>query len=164
MNGRAPAWRDLRDPVMLVALGFGSGLVPRGPGTAGTLVGVGLYLVLEPWPEWAYAVALLVLLIGGIPICGAASRRLGQHDHPAIVLDEIASFLIVMAGLPAEPGWVVAGFAMFRLVDIHKPWPISIADRVLPGGLGVMADDVLAALLACGVLHLAHYALEGLAL
>lgn len=162
MTAREPIWRDLRDPVMLVALGFGSGLVVRrGAGTAGTLVGVLLYLLLVPAPDAIHAAAVVLLLAGGIPICGAAARRLGETDHSAVVIDEIAAFPVVMIALPAEPAWILAGFGVFRLFDVVKPWPISVLDKRLPGGLGVMADDVLAALLGCGVLHAARLALAG---
>lgn len=163
MTAREPVWGDLRDPVMLLALGLGSGLLfRRGAGTAGTVIGVVIYLLIEPASNQLYAAVVGILLVGGIPICGSATRRLGHDDHPAIVLDEIASFLVVMVGLPATPAWVIAGFAMFRLFDIHKPWPISVLDKKLPGGLGVMADDLLAALLACATLHAARIVLGGL--
>ncbi len=163
MTAREPTWADLRSPTMFLALGFGSGLLfRRGAGTAGTVVGVLLYMLVEPASDQLYAAVVGVLLLGGIPICGAATKRLGHHDHPAIVLDEIAAFMVVMVGLPATPAWVLAGFGMFRLFDIHKPWPISVLDKKLPGGLGVMADDLVAALLACATLHVARIALAAL--
>lgn len=163
MTAREPTWTDLRSPVMFLALGLGSGLLfRRGAGTAGTVVGVLIYMLIEPTSDQLYAAVVGVLLVGGIPVCGAATKRLGHHDHPAIVLDEIAAFMVVMVGLPATPAWVLAGFGMFRLFDIHKPWPISVLDKKLPGGLGVMADDLAAALLACGALHLARIVLAGL--
>lgn len=162
MTPREPAWRDLRHPGMLLALGFGSGLVVRrGAGTAGTVVGVLLYLLLQPAPDAVHAAAVVLLLVAGIPICDTAARRLGETDHSAVVFDEIAAFPLVMIGLPAGPVWILAGFVVFRLFDILKPWPISVLEKRLPGGLGVMADDVLAALLACGVLHAARVVLAG---
>lgn len=162
MTSREPTWRDLRNPGMLLALGFGSGLVVRrGAGTAGTVVGVLLYLLLAPTPVAVHAAVVALLLIGGIPICDLAGRRLGHADHPAVVWDEIAAFPVVMIGLSAEPAWILAGFGVFRLFDILKPWPISALEKRLPGGLGVMADDLLAALFACAVLHAARLALAG---
>lgn len=162
MSAREPAWDDLRHPGMLLALGFGSGLVVRrGAGTAGTVVGVLLYLLLAPTPVAVHAAVVALLLLGGIPICDLAARRLGHADHSAVVWDEIAAFPVVMIGLPAEPAWILAGFGAFRLFDILKPWPISALEKRLPGGLGVMADDLLAALFACAVLHAAWLTLAG---
>lgn len=156
----APRPRDLRQPVLLLALGLGAGLVPRAPGTAGTLVGVALYAALVALPAWAYAAALLAAVVGGVPLCAAAARRLGRHDHPAIVWDEIAGFLVAMVGLPAEPAWIAAAFVAFRVLDIAKPFPISALDRRVPGGLGIMLDDLLAGLAACGLLHAVRLALQ----
>jgi phosphatidylglycerophosphatase A len=163
MSSREPTWDDLRHPGMLLALGFGSGLVVRrGAGTAGTVVGVLLYLLLQPLPDAVQAVTIVLLLAGGVPICDLAAQRLGHGDHSAVVWDEIAAFPLVMIGLAAEPAWILAGFGVFRLFDILKPWPISVLERRLPGGWGVMADDVLAALLACAVLHVARLAIAGI--
>lgn len=154
-EGRAARAADLRDPRMLLALGFGSGLVPRAPGTAGTLVGVlvAAGLATAGTASLLYLLATLALVGAGIFLCGHAGRRLQRHDHPAIVWDELASFPLVLIGLPAEPLWLLGGFVAFRALDVFKPWPISWLDRRLRGGTGVMADDVAAALVACGVLH-----------
>lgn len=146
---------DLRDPVLCLALGFGTGLVPRAPGTAGSVLGLGLAVGLAAGGAGIplYLGVTLALVALGVPICAYAGRRLGQHDHPAIVWDELASFPLVLLGLPAEPGWLLAGFVLFRLLDALKPWPIGWLDRRVPGGAGVMADDVAAALAACALLH-----------
>lgn len=157
---RAARARDLRDPVLLLALGFGTGLVPRAPGTAGTLVGVALYAALVPLPAWAFAAALLAVVAAGVPLCAAAARRLGQHDHPAIVWDEIAGLLVATVGLPAHPAWIGAAFVAFRGFDIAKPFPLSLIDRHVPGGLGIMLDDLLAGLAACGLVHAVRLALR----
>jgi len=152
----APLARELRDPVLLLALGFGSGLAPRAPGTFGTIVGVGFYAVGTLLAPTVQGLALLGVIALGVPLCGIAARRLGQHDHPAIVWDEIAGFLVTMVGLPAQPAWILAGFALFRLLDITKPWPIRVVERRLPAGWGVMADDLLAGVFACALLHGLH--------
>lgn len=146
---------DLRDPVLCLALGFGTGLVPRAPGTAGSVLGLGLAVGLAAGGAGIplYLGVTLALVALGVPICAYAGRRLGQHDHPAIVWDELASFPLVLLGLPAEPAWLLAGFVLFRLLDALKPWPIGWLDRRVAGGAGVMADDVAAALAACALLH-----------
>ena len=151
--------RHLRDPLLLLALGLGSGLTPRGPGTAGTLVGVVLFLLLAGLPASLQALAVAAAVLLGIPLCGYAARRLGVHDDPGIVWDEIAGYLVTMIALPAEPAWVLAGFVVFRLLDIAKPWPIRWLDRHLGGGSGIMADDLVAGALGCAGLHLVAWLL-----
>jgi phosphatidylglycerophosphatase A len=139
----------LRHPVHWLALGFGSGLAPRAPGTFGTLVALPLHLLLLSLPWGAHGAAVLLACIGGVWICGESARRLGVHDHPAIVWDEIAAFLLLLWVLPLQsPGWWLAAFALFRLFDIWKPWPIRDLDHRLHGGTGIMLDDIVAALFA----------------
>ena len=130
------------------AIGFGSGRLPKAPGTFGTLVGVLLYLPLSTLSLPVYlAITSLVFLVG-IGICGYAARHLGKHDHPSIVWDEIAGFFVCMIAAPQGILWVVLGFCLFRLFDILKPWPISWLDRHINGGLGIMLDDVAAGIAA----------------
>jgi phosphatidylglycerophosphatase A len=138
----------LTSPVLFLAFGFGSGLAPRAPGTAGTLMAIPLYLLLVRlgWP--VYLLAVVVVSLAGIWICQQASRQLGEHDHPGIVWDEFAGYLVTMIPAPAGWPWVVAGFVLFRVFDIWKPWPVSWADRQIRGGLGIMVDDLLAGALA----------------
>lgn len=137
----------LRDPLHLLALGFGSGCAPSTPGTAGTLVGVVLYLPMQYLHFPYYVLAVSVLFLIGIPICGRTARDLGEHDHGAIVWDEIVGYLATMTLAPLNGWWWMgAGFVLFRVFDIWKPWPIQLLDRRVPGGLGIMADDLLAAI------------------
>ena len=135
----------LLHPVHAAALGLGAGYAPVMPGTAGTLVGVILYMFMQslalPW----YLAVTLLMLLAGIAICGFTAAALEVHDHPAIVWDEIVGYLITMIAAPPGWGWMVAGFVLFRLFDIWKPWPIKQVDKAVPGGLGIMADDVIAA-------------------
>ena len=149
----------LRDPFLLLALGFGSGLARRGPGTAGTVVGVGLYLLVASLPAAAVVAVTAVVVAAGIPRCGYAARRLGVHDDPGIVWDEIAGYLVTMLLLPFGLLWIVAGFVVFRILDIAKPWPIGWLDRRVGGGTGIMVDDILAGAVACLVLHLVRVAI-----
>ena len=140
------------NPLHFIACGFGVGASPWMPGTLGTLLGVGLYKLLVCLPLPLYALATILLILIGIPLCAKVNRDFGTHDHPAAVWDEIATFPLVMLGLPNTLFYLVLGFALFRLFDIWKPGPIGWVDRHVHGGVGVMLDDVLAALFAWGVL------------
>ncbi|UOG91701.1 MAG: phosphatidylglycerophosphatase A [Candidatus Thiothrix sulfatifontis] len=135
-------------PVHFLAFGFGSGLSPFAPGTAGTLAAIPLYVLLVQLPLWGYVAVLLVMALVGIWICGESSRRLGVHDHGGIVWDEFAGYLLTMLAAPAGWVWIVVGFCLFRLFDIWKPWPIRLVDRDVPGGFGIMFDDILAGIYA----------------
>jgi phosphatidylglycerophosphatase A len=146
--------RLLRHPLDFLALGFGSGLVPKGPGTAGTVVAVPVYLLLQPLPVAVYAALVAALFIIGIPVCAHTARRMGVHDHPGIVWDEIVGYLVTMTFAPPGWLWVAAGFVLFRLFDISKPWPIRLLDRNVGGGFGIMVDDLLAGIAAAAVLQL----------
>ena len=138
----------MRDPVLLLAFGFGTGLAPKAPGTFGTLPGVLLaWLTLSLSMEWRIGIAA-ALIVFGIWLCGEAARRIGVHDHPGIVWDEIAGMYLVLLVTPVSiPLWLLA-FGLFRLFDIWKPWPIRDLDHRLGGGTGIMLDDLVAALYA----------------
>ena len=141
-------------PVQFLAFGFGSGLAPKAPGTAGTVLAIPLYLVIAQFSLLQYTAVVLVAAVIGVWICGVASRQLEVHDHPGIVWDEFVGFWITMWALPTDWIWVLAGFAVFRLYDIVKPWPVSVLDRRVGGGFGIMVDDVLAGVMACLTLHI----------
>jgi phosphatidylglycerophosphatase A len=143
-----PTIKHLADPVHCLALGFGSGLAPVAPGTFGSLVGLGLALALAPLGFAWYLGATVLAIVAGIWICGESARRLGVHDHPAIVWDEIAGMMITMLAVPDAWWGAPLAFALFRLFDIAKPWPIREIDHGLGGGAGIMLDDVLAGLFA----------------
>jgi phosphatidylglycerophosphatase A len=147
----ASLWRN---PLCVIALGFGAGALPRAPGTWGTLAAVPIYLLLSRLALSQYLLLLMALFIAGVWICGAAGRILGAHDHGAIVWDEMVGFWVTMAAAPPGWVWLVVGFALFRLFDIWKPWPIAWLDRRVTGGFGVMADDLLAGLYAALCLYL----------
>ena len=157
-----PSFRVLlQQPVLILAFGFGTGLAPKAPGTAGTLIGVLFYLLMQSLTLPVYLAVAVVIILLGIPICGVAAQRLGVHDHPGIVWDEIAGYLVTMTFAPAGWLWVLVGFLVFRLFDILKPWPISWLDRRIHGGLGIMLDDIVAGLFA-GLLLWAGEFLMGL--
>lgn len=137
-----------RNPIHFLAFGFGSGALPVAPGTFGTLVAIPIYLLMEPLSLWLYLAIVTGITVLGVWLCHVTSRDLGVHDHPGIVWDEIAGYLITMIAAPTGWLWVLLGFVLFRIFDIIKPWPIGWADRQVSGGLGIMLDDVLAAVYA----------------
>jgi phosphatidylglycerophosphatase A len=148
----------LREPVHFLALGFGAGLAPVAPGTFGSAVGLLLALAIAPLGWWVAAGVTLVATLAGIWICGESARRLGVHDHSAIVWDEVAGMLIVMLAAPATWWGAALGFGLFRLFDVWKPWPIREVDHGMRGGAGIMLDDVMAALMAVvPLLLIRHY-------
>ncbi len=143
----------LLHPVDCLALGFGSGLAPVGPGTAGTLVAIPIYYFMQPLSLPVYLLIVAVLFIAGIYICAHTTRRLGVHDHGGIVWDEIVGYLVTMTAAPAGWEWLLAGFVLFRIFDIFKPWPIRWLDRQVHGGFGIMLDDLVAGVFALLVLQ-----------
>lgn len=147
--------RLARDPVLLVAFGFGSGLAPKAPGTAGTLLGVAAHLATQSLDLPLRIAIVLAAFALGVWVCGVAAKRLGVPDHPGIVFDEVVGYLIAMLTAPAGWLWIGAGFVLFRLFDIWKPWPISLADRRVHGGFGIMLDDALAGALVAVILSFA---------
>ncbi|MEW8099039.1 MAG: phosphatidylglycerophosphatase A [Candidatus Thiodiazotropha endolucinida] len=145
---------DMSKPVHLLAFGFGSGLMPKAPGTYGTLVGVPLYLLLQPLSLSLYILIVLLAFLAGLWICQRTSEDLGVHDHSGIVWDEIVGYLVGMTFAPSGWLWIVIGFLLFRLFDILKPWPIIWIDHRVEGGLGIMLDDLLAGLYTAGAVFL----------
>jgi phosphatidylglycerophosphatase A len=146
--------RLLQHPLGFLGFGFGSGLAPVAPGTAGTLVAVPLYLLLKDLPLAGYLAVVALLFLAGLPVCAHAARQLGVHDHPAIVWDEIVGYLVTMISAPPGLVWIVAGFMLFRFFDILKPWPIRWCDRRVQGGFGIMLDDLLAGVFSAGLLQI----------
>jgi phosphatidylglycerophosphatase A len=144
----------IKDPVLFMAFGFGSGLSKKMPGTMGTLAAVPIYLFLQPTGVLIYSLLTAVSVFIGIYLCGQAAQKLDVHDFGGIVWDEIAGFLITMWGVALTWQSVLAGFVLFRLFDIFKPWPIRWLDKHIHGGLGIMIDDVLAGVFAASILNL----------
>ena len=136
-----------------LAFGFGSGLIAFAPGTFGTLAAIPLYLlIMHCSPVWYFSILLLAFVLG-VNICNRVSHELGVHDFSGIVWDEIVGFLITMYTVPIGFFWIVAGFCLFRFFDIVKPGPIAWVDKAVGGGLGIMLDDVLAAIPALLILQ-----------
>jgi len=155
-----PASVVFKDPIHLLAFGFGSGLAKFAPGTFGSLAALVLYFALIGLPEWAYISVVVVLTMSAFWICGESARMLGVHDHPGIVLDEWAGMLVTLAFLPAgaHPIWVLIGFLLFRLFDILKPYPANYFDEHWHDGVGIVMDDVVAGLYAGVSLQLLAWA------
>jgi phosphatidylglycerophosphatase A len=153
-----PTLKSLADPVHFFALGFGAGLAPFAPGTFGSLVGLGFAVALAPLGLWWNVVAIVAAVAAGVWICGESARRLGVHDHPAIVWDEVAGMMIAMLAAPAAWWGAPLAFVLFRVFDIAKPWPIREVDHGMGGGAGIMLDDVLAGVFAALVLLVVGYA------
>ncbi|MBI1394752.1 MAG: phosphatidylglycerophosphatase A [Betaproteobacteria bacterium] len=152
----------LAHPAHVIAFGFGSGLIRPAPGTAGTLVAFPIFWALSPrMSDGAFALLLLVSFWVGVWACGRTGRALGVHDHGGIVVDEIVAFLAVLFMIPHTLVWQAGGFLLFRFFDILKPVPIRYYDRTLKGGLGVMFDDLLAALYALLVLAVFRMVVHG---
>ena len=142
MNSPAPTPTD-RIATWL-AVWFGCGWVPKAPGTAGTIGALPLYFLVVPWGPWAVLGAGLVVTLIGIWAAERVVRRLGAKDPQIVCIDEVAGVLITLAAAPRTWAGVVAAVVLFRLLDVWKPWPARAAERGLPGGLGVVLDDVFA--------------------
>ena len=152
---------DWKNPVHLLAFGLGSGAVPVAPGTAGTVAAIPLYLLVAPLPAPYYLLLTAILFVLGVLICGRTSHDLGVHDHGGIVWDEWVGLLFTLWLLPSGWVWILAGFTLFRLFDILKPWPIGWLDRRVSGGLGIMLDDLVAGLYGFALIQLLAYFVSG---
>ena len=136
---------------LFVAMGFGSGRLPLAPGTWGTAVGIGWFLLL--WKLDCVVLGSLLGLIVAVASASMAERQLGKKDPSAVVVDELAAFPLAMLGLPVSFWYVAFAFLLFRIFDVTKPQPANWIQR-LPSGWGIVADDVVAALYACLAMHL----------
>ena len=151
---KLPSWDILiRNPRLMCALGFGAGLVPRAPGTFGTLVAIPIIILLANVSYWLLALTSLVFLAAGIQICKEASSYFKSHDHSSIVWDEIVGYMFTMSFAPISMQTITVGFILFRFFDILKPWPISWLDKNIHGAWGIMADDLVAGLFAAACLQ-----------
>jgi phosphatidylglycerophosphatase A len=138
----------LTDPVNFLAFGFGTGLAPFAPGTFGSIPGVLLFWATIDFGLYVQLAVVAALVATGIWLCGESARRIGVHDHGGIVWDEIAGMYITLLAAPWTVTGVVLAFVLFRVMDIVKPWPIRDLDHRIHGGLGIMLDDLVAALYA----------------
>jgi phosphatidylglycerophosphatase A len=144
----------LKNPIHLLSVGFGSGLAKKAPGTFGTLAALPFWYALQFLSPVYYIVVLLAAFALGVYLCGATAKALGVHDHGGIVWDEFVGLWIALFMVPMNIYWIALGFALFRLFDIWKPWPIRVLDAKVHGGFGIMIDDVVAGVYAYLVLQL----------
>ena len=151
--GRTP-WH----PARLLATGFGIGLLPRAPGSWASLAALPCAWLIRSWcgtPGLAITAAILFAL--GCWAAGAVARTSAEHDPGFIVVDEIVGQWLAVLPAPLDPWPYGLGFVLFRLFDIWKPWPVRWIDRRVPGGLGIMLDDVAAALYAALLLSIGEW-------
>lgn len=151
-----------RHPAHFIALGFGAGLVPVAPGTAGTLVAYPIFFLLfGALALWAQLAVVATLFALGVWACAVTGRHLGVVDHGVIVWDEVAAMLLVLVFTPFGWAWYGIAFAIFRVMDIWKPFPIRLADRKIKNGFGVMFDDLLAAIYSIAILLILERLMHG---
>ncbi|WP_150137572.1 phosphatidylglycerophosphatase A [Candidatus Enterovibrio escicola] len=144
---------QLSNPVHLLATGFGLGLSPFIPGTIGTLAGLLIYLLIVSISSVLLPITIMIGSVVGIYLCGRTAEDMSVHDHGSIVWDEFIGFWITMLLVPVTDWQIVsAGFIIFRFFDMIKPWPICLLDTKVPGGLGIMLDDIVAGLISMVVL------------
>jgi phosphatidylglycerophosphatase A len=145
---------SLKNPLHFLALGFGSGLANKAPGTFGTLAAIPLVIFLSIYtPLYGYLALCILFSFAGIWICGHTAKDMQVHDDSSIVWDEVVGMMITMIAVPLNWQNLLVGFILFRIFDIAKPWPISYLDKHVHGGFGIMADDVLAGIFALISLH-----------
>jgi phosphatidylglycerophosphatase A len=142
---------------VILSSGLGVGYVPAAPGTFGTLWGVLLFYLTRHLPFPWYLAGTLLFFAFAVGVAHAAEKSLGAHDSSIIIIDEIVGYLVTVVGFSFSWPIALAGFLLFRFFDILKPFPIRWADRRIPGGLGVVVDDVLAGIFANLLLRLGIY-------
>jgi phosphatidylglycerophosphatase A len=138
----------LSHPAHFCALGFGTGLAKKAPGTLGTLVGLPMFWLISGLDVYSQFAIISALFLIGIYFCDKTGKALGVSDHGGIVWDEIVAIMLVLTVTPYQWQWWLTAFLLFRLFDIWKPAPIRQCDARVKGGLGVMLDDLLAAVYA----------------
>jgi len=146
-------WK-LSHPAVFLATGFGAGLLPRAPGTWGSLLAVGLaWGIAHVWGPVGLALGVVLTFCIGVWASNVCIEKFATEDPKQVVIDEIAGQWLVLLVVPPGVLTYALGFVLFRVFDIFKPWPIGWADRTIKGGFGVMLDDILAAVFAMIVLY-----------
>jgi phosphatidylglycerophosphatase A len=157
------SWRQWRDPEVFLVCGLGSGFAPRAPGTFGSLAAVLIWWVaLGSLPLWMQLLVILVLTALGTWLTHRVQARYRVSDPGAIVVDEFAGQWIALLFAPMTLWGMLAGFALFRLFDVWKPWPVGALEKGVPGAFGVMVDDLAAGILALAVLQFTILAFQNI--
>jgi phosphatidylglycerophosphatase A len=138
---------------MLIATGFYSGYLPKAPGTWGSLVGLILFFLLHTLSLEIYLAVTAGIFVIGTFAAGEAEKIMDRQDPGLVVIDEIVGMLITMVAVPATPLFMALGFALFRVFDIWKPFPVNFFDQRFHGGLGIMLDDVMAGIYSLIILQ-----------
>jgi phosphatidylglycerophosphatase A len=128
---------------VLLATAGGAGHFPFAPGTVGSTIGLAIYLLTSSWPITWQGAILVAVILSGIWAAGVAARHFGREDPGQVIIDEVAGQLLTLFATGAGVRSALAGFLIFRILDILKPWPARDFER-MPGGLGIMADDLMA--------------------
>lgn len=136
------------NPLHYLSCGLGSGLLPRMPGTWGSLMAIPFFYVFTQLSLWQYGFLLIVTFALGVALCGYSEKAFRKKDHSSIVWDEMVGMWITLCHAPFRIDVLIIGFILFRIFDIWKPWPINWLQKHLPGGWGVMTDDAVAGLIA----------------
>jgi phosphatidylglycerophosphatase A len=150
--GRGPRRPILDATAHVLGVWFGCGHVPKAPGTAGTLGAIPLFLLLRPYGPVVIAAAGAVLTGIGIWAAGRIAQRLGKKDPQIVCIDEVAGVFVTWIAAPQTTAGLIAGVVVFRIFDQWKPWPARLVERRLPGGWGIVLDDVFAGLWGAAVL------------
>jgi|SRR5208337_1762780 len=138
----------MRRLARLLATWWGVGYIPKAPGTAGTIAAIPFYFLLRLLPLYGYLACVLAIGLVACWAAGVAERIFQEKDSQLIVIDEVVGFFITMTALPPSWPYLIGGFCLFRFFDILKPPPIRLIERKVPGGYGVVLDDVLAGIYA----------------
>jgi len=135
---------------------FYIGFIPGAPGTYGSLATAAAMYFIGQYGNWMHSAALaacvVIITLVGIPAAAVASKNAGDEDPSFVVIDEVAGQMLTFFLVPFSVANIILGFVLFRAFDITKPWPIRKLES-LPHGIGIMADDLLAGVYACAVMH-----------
>jgi phosphatidylglycerophosphatase A len=146
--------------VLFFSTGFYSGKIPFAPGTFGTLAGLPLCFLVSLCPPGIGIMIIIAVIVLAVWLADLSERLLGSKDPGCIVIDEIAGMLVTLAGLPFTFFTVALGFVLFRILDILKPFPIRSLERKIPGGAGIVIDDIVAGIIANITLRIILYSID----